>query len=197
MQELAYQSSLINTQWYTLSRHQIPPDTNFIILLLDAMHPLTSDGSGIKSWQKNDFKCLQTWKKRSVKHTGIAYMQSILEVFACLHMINLFSFCLYMLFVGLEHLNYIFIVGGCSSCISRSINLPRHWGPIARLNNPFLEQDLKSSEQSNQLVFWGWRLNMSPFESQHNCHRLKFRREITAMALFLLRHRHEKTPSSL
>lgn len=165
MQELAYQSSLINIKWYTLTLHQIPPDTHFMILLLDAMHPLTSDGSRIKNWQKNDFKCLQTWKKRSVKHTGMAYIQNILEVFAYLHTINLFSFCFYMLFVGLEHLNYIFIAAGCSSCISRSINLPKHWGPIARLNNSFPEQDLKSSEQINCLVFWAWGLNMFPFES--------------------------------
>lgn len=148
-----------------LSLHQIPPDTHFMIWLLDAMHPLTSDGSSIKSWQKNDLKCLQTWKKKSLEHMGIAYRKNILEGFVYLHMINLFSFWFYMLFVGLEHLNYIFIVAGCSSCISGSINLPRHWGPIARLSNPFLEQDLKSSEQGNQLVFWGWGLNMLPFES--------------------------------
>lgn len=34
-------------------------------------------------------------------------MQNILELFAYLHMINLFSFFFYVLFVGLEHLNYI------------------------------------------------------------------------------------------
>lgn len=38
---------------------------------------------------------------------GTAYMQNILEVFAYLHMINLFSFSFYVLFVGLEYLNYI------------------------------------------------------------------------------------------
>lgn len=59
MQQLAYKRNLINTR-YTLSLHQIPPDTHFMILLLDAMHPLTSDGSSIKSWRKNYFTCLQT-----------------------------------------------------------------------------------------------------------------------------------------
>lgn len=145
----------------------------------------------IKSWQKNE---KQTWKKRSVKHKGIAYMQNILEVFAYLHMINLFSSTCCLLDWNI--LIIIFIVAGCSSCISRSINLPRHWGPIARLNNPFLEQDLKSSEQSNQLVLWdeGWTC----FTLSHNIIVTIWNSEeiteITAMALFLLRHRHDKTP---
>lgn len=151
MQQLTYKSSLINTKLYTLSLHRIPPDTHFMILLLDAMHPLTSDESSIKSWQKNDFKCLQTWKK--VKHMDIAYMQNYFtDVCISLYHKPYFFFFSTCCLLGWEDLNYIFGIAGCGSCISRSIN----WGPIASLNNPILEQDLKSSEQSNQLVFGGW-----------------------------------------
>lgn len=86
-------------------------------------------------------------------------------------------------------------MAGCSSSISRGINLCTLWHPIASLKNPTWQQDLKSPNQSHQLVFGGKEggVGKYAFLQVITSLSLRFRREVAATALLLLRYRHDET----